>query len=101
MALASPFFSSLPLQQYGLEFIHPPFAAAHPFDDGRAAVLETSIEQTADRLGADRDRYRSLMGPLVGTGHFLPMQYLIREACPPIPLPWLDLSYTPYPRPSI
>ncbi len=66
MALASPFFSSLPLRQYGLEFIHSPFAVAHPFDDGRAAVLETSIVQTADRLGTDRDRYRSLMGPLVG-----------------------------------
>src|SRR6187399_2628899 len=53
MAAASPFFSSLPLHQYGLEYLYPTFAAAHPFDDGTAAVLEKSVESTARLLGED------------------------------------------------
>jgi phytoene dehydrogenase-like protein len=65
MALASPFFSSVPLQNHGLEFIYPPFAAAHPLDNGRVAILEASIHKTAGQLGSDRDRYLKLMGPLV------------------------------------
>jgi len=36
MAVASPFFKSLPLQDHGLEYIHPTLPAAHPFDNGRA-----------------------------------------------------------------
>jgi phytoene dehydrogenase-like protein len=38
MAVASPFFGSLPLEQFGLQLIHPDIPAAHPFDDGTAAV---------------------------------------------------------------
>src|SRR6202521_1351525 len=34
MAAGSPFFSSLPLQDYGLKWINSPAALAHPFDDG-------------------------------------------------------------------
>src|SRR5712664_3546099 len=36
MAANSPFFSRLPLEEHGLEYIYPPVAAAHPFDDGTA-----------------------------------------------------------------
>src|SRR5258706_13219574 len=32
LAVGSPFFKTLPLQQHGLEFIYPTIAAAHPFD---------------------------------------------------------------------
>src|ERR1700761_8342488 len=38
LAAASPFFEKLPLAGHGLEYIYPPIAAAHPFDDGTAAV---------------------------------------------------------------
>src|ERR1700712_5911969 len=34
MAAASPFFKTLPLEQFGLEYIYPEIAAAHPFDNG-------------------------------------------------------------------
>ena len=64
LAVASPFFRSLPLQQHGLEFIAPPIPAAHPFDDGQAAVLLRSLEQTADHLGNDKNAYLRLLGPL-------------------------------------
>src|SRR4051812_29146676 len=53
MAVGSPFFKQLPLHNYGLEFIYPGIAAAHPFDDGTAAALHTSLEETASSLGKD------------------------------------------------
>lgn len=65
LAVGSPFFKILPLQHHGLEFIYPPVAAAHPFDDGTAAALYPSIEQTAQRLGQDRDTYLELVKPVV------------------------------------
>ncbi len=64
MAVASPFFKTLPLQNFGLEFINPPYAAAHPFDDGRVAVLHPSLLQTAAALGWDAKAYQKLMMPL-------------------------------------
>ncbi|HEX8022825.1 NAD(P)/FAD-dependent oxidoreductase, partial [Mucilaginibacter sp.] len=65
LAAGSPFFETLPLEQFGLEYIYPEVAAAHPFDNGTAAVLKKSIIETADFLGADRDAYIKLMAHLV------------------------------------
>jgi phytoene dehydrogenase-like protein len=65
LAAASPFFRTLPLQQYGLEWVYPNFPAAHPFDDGSAAVLHTSLDETAAHLGKDDAIYRQLMTPTV------------------------------------
>lgn len=65
MAMASPFFSSLPLQEHGLEFIQPVLPAAHPLDGGRAVVLSRSLEETAEALGEDKQAYLRLIGPLV------------------------------------
>ncbi|RPI22807.1 MAG: NAD(P)/FAD-dependent oxidoreductase [Chloroflexota bacterium] len=59
--LGSPFFRRLPLDKYGLEWIHPSAPLAHPFDDGEAVLLERSVEATASRLGADERAYRNLM----------------------------------------
>ena len=64
LGYASPFFRSLPLEEHGLEWIHPPTLLAHPFDDGTAAVLERSIEATAATLGPDAGTYRRLMEPV-------------------------------------
>src|SRR6476620_3936735 len=60
MALGSPFLRELPLAEHGLELIHPPSPLAHPFDDGTAAILERSVEATAEGLGADAESYRRL-----------------------------------------
>jgi phytoene dehydrogenase-like protein len=65
LAAASPYFETLPLAQHGLEYIYPEIAAAHPFDDGTAAVLLHSVEETAKLLGADEQAYLSLMKPVV------------------------------------
>lgn len=65
LGYGSPFYQTLGLERYGLEWIFPPAALAHPFDDGPAAVMYPSVDDTADTLGADGDNYRKLMGPLV------------------------------------
>jgi phytoene dehydrogenase-like protein len=63
LGYASPFFRTLPLEEHGLEWIHPPAPLAHPFDDGSAAVLERSVEATAAALGPDARAYeRSMRG---------------------------------------
>jgi phytoene dehydrogenase-like protein len=67
LAAASPFFETLPLAQFGLEYIFPDVAAAHPFDDGTAAILKHSITETAALLGADNDAYLKLIQPLVNS----------------------------------
>ncbi|UTA70004.1 NAD(P)/FAD-dependent oxidoreductase [Emticicia sp. 21SJ11W-3] len=64
MALASPFFRSLPLADFGLEFIQPPVAAAHPFDGGSAALLHRSVVETASAFGIDEKAYLKLIQPL-------------------------------------
>jgi len=65
LGFASPFFSVLPLQEHGLEWVASPIAAAHPFDNGGAAILVRPVEDTACRLGADATAYHRLMDPLV------------------------------------
>ena len=47
----SPFFRTLSLEKFGLEWIQPPAPLAHPLDGGRAIVMERSIDATAEGLG--------------------------------------------------
>jgi phytoene dehydrogenase-like protein len=65
LALTSPFFTSLPLDRFGLEWIHPPAPLAHPLDDGSAAMLERSLDATASGLGEGGDRWVRLHEPFV------------------------------------
>lgn len=65
MAATSPFLSTLPLEKYGLKYLYPTIEAAHPFDNGSAAVLKRSIDETAGLLGDDEDAYRRLIQPVV------------------------------------
>jgi phytoene dehydrogenase-like protein len=71
LAVVSPFFKALPLEQHGLEFIYPDISVAHPFDDGSAAALYGSIEKTAANLGEDKLSYQKLMEPLVRDWHLI------------------------------
>src|ERR1700679_1833779 len=63
MAVASPFFSTLPLQQYGLEWIQPSAPLAHPLDDGTAVILERDLTAAEAAFGEDGKRWRRLFGP--------------------------------------
>src|ERR1051325_7038920 len=44
LAAGSPFFETLPLERFGLEWIQPEIALAHPLDDGSAAALRRSVD---------------------------------------------------------
>ena len=62
MALASPFFSSLPLD---VEWKQPPVPFAHPLDDGTAVLLHRDLGQMAAELGEDGTAWRNLFEPIV------------------------------------
>src|ERR1700750_265320 len=65
LAVASPFFETLPLADYGLEYLYPEVSAAHPLDHGNAAILKGSVTETAELLGMDKEAYIKLMQPVV------------------------------------
>ena len=84
LAVGSPFFRTLPLENYGLRWIEPEFAVAHPLEGGRAAVLRRghgvsasqSVAQTAEGLGADRGAYQRLMTSLAADWEVLAREFL-------------------------
>jgi phytoene dehydrogenase-like protein len=65
LGAGSPFFRALPLERYGLEWIVPPAALAHPLADG-AALLDPSFDALAATLGKrDATAWRRLFAPFV------------------------------------
>ncbi|MFN7115863.1 MAG: phytoene desaturase family protein [Saprospiraceae bacterium] len=86
LAMASPFFKALPLQDFGLEFIQPPIAAAHPFDNGMAAVLTQSLQETAQLLQKDENNYINLLKPLTKNWEILLPDLLAPLGIPKNPL---------------
>jgi phytoene dehydrogenase-like protein len=64
LAAGSPFFSTLPLNEHGLEWIHGGAPLAHPLDDGSAVVLEHDLGDAERALGADGKAWRRLMQPM-------------------------------------
>ena len=65
LAVASPFFATLGLERHGLAWVHPDAPLAHVLEDGRAVLLERSLEATARGLGRDGDAWRRLLAPFV------------------------------------
>lgn len=65
LGAGSPFFSSLPLQTHGLDWIHSPAPLAHPLDDGTAVILERSLEDAVMSLGQDGTAWSRLVQPFV------------------------------------
>jgi phytoene dehydrogenase-like protein len=78
--IGSPYLRTLPLDRYGLEWVHPEVACAHPLDGGGAALLHRDLGETVAGLGRDGAMWRrlfaapardfdalaaSLLGPLV------------------------------------
>jgi len=82
LGVGSPFFRSLPLDNYGLEWIQPPVPLAHPLDDGRVVVLERSVEATGQALGPDASAYCKLMAPFVDD-----WDKLAEDMLGPLPIP--------------
>ncbi|MGB1656820.1 MAG: phytoene desaturase family protein [Longimicrobiales bacterium] len=65
LGVGSPFFSSLPLESFGLEWVHPETPLAHPLPDGTTAILERDLHQTSSLLGDDGRTWTRMFGPFV------------------------------------
>jgi phytoene dehydrogenase-like protein len=76
LAAGSPFFRTLPLERFGLEWIQPQIPLAHPLDNGSAARLYKDVDSTADSLGIDASAYRRLMKPLAHRWQALANEFL-------------------------
>ncbi|HUY80125.1 MAG TPA: NAD(P)/FAD-dependent oxidoreductase [Acidobacteriaceae bacterium] len=63
LAIGSPFFSTLPLDQHGLQWIHSPSVLAHPLDNGTATLIRRDFDYTARFLFEDGSRWRSIFEP--------------------------------------
>jgi phytoene dehydrogenase-like protein len=88
MAVGSPFFASLPLAQYGLQWIQPDAPLAHPLDDGTAVILEREFDEMERQLGDDGKAWRRLMQAFADNWDRLAPQIL--RPTPPFPrTPWL------------
>jgi phytoene dehydrogenase-like protein len=82
LGVASPFFRALPLAEHDLEWIEPPAALAHPFDDGTAVVLERAQDAAVPGLGDDEARWRRLFAPLARDA-----ESLLEDVLAPLHLP--------------
>ena len=82
LGVASPFFRSLPLEKYGLKWIFPPVAVAHPLDDGSAGFITASLEETTKNLDGDGRAYQRLIAPLLRN-----WELILPELLGPLPLP--------------
>ena len=81
LAIGSPFFSSLPLQTHGLDWVHSSAPLAHPLDDGTAVILERSLNDAQRSLGVDGKAWADLLRPFVDSwSEFIP------EALRPVPM---------------
>lgn len=82
IGVSSPFFTSIPLARYGLEWVFSPVETVHPLEDGRSVLLHRSVERTAAGLGGDGAAYRRVFNPLVKN-----FQKIIQDLLGPFPLP--------------
>ncbi len=63
-AVGSPFLSTLPLADHGVQWVQTDVAFTHPLDQGRVGVAHRSLTKTVEQLHSDGERYRRLVGPI-------------------------------------
>jgi phytoene dehydrogenase-like protein len=84
VAAASPAFRDLPLDRYGLQWVTPEVAMAHPFGDGSAIALHRDVAATAASLEAAApgagSAWHSLVSPLLAR-----REALVQTALSPLP----------------
>jgi phytoene dehydrogenase-like protein len=76
LAAGSPFFKTLLLERFGLDWIQPEIPLAHPLDDGSAAALHRDVDLTAGLFDDDARSYRNLMAPLARDWQTLSAEFL-------------------------
>lgn len=70
-AAGSPYLSSLGLEKFGLEWVHPDLPYAHPLANGEAVFVSRSLDKTVEHLTVDGKNYRQLFGEFVENWKFL------------------------------
>lgn len=101
LGVASPFFRSVPMQEFGVEWLTPEVSAAHPLDGGKGTAALLSLESTIALLGEDGNAYRMLLEPalkqwqeilpdLLAPLHFpeKPLEYMRTGAIGLLPATW-------------
>lgn len=78
----SPYFKTLPLTDFGLEWIHPEISVAHPLENEPAAMLYQSIEKTSAELGLDDENWKNSFSYFVEHG-----ENLLRDGMGPLQFP--------------
>lgn len=85
-AVASPVLADLQLERFGLRWVHPEHAMAHPLPGGRAAVLSRDLGRTRaslDALGAgDGARWQALVEPYLD--HWDALRATMLTGFPPV-----------------
>ena len=73
LARIAPPLRAMPLERFGLDWCEPPIALAHPLDDGSAALLARSIDETTQSFEDDDDAraYAAELAPFVGASEAL------------------------------
>ncbi len=83
LGIGSPFFRTLPLDHYGLQWTQPELPLAHPLEDGAVATLQRDPQAMTDGLGPDQQAWRELFSPFVARWEALAWEFLQ----PPLHLP--------------
>jgi phytoene dehydrogenase-like protein len=83
---ASWVFERMPLERYGLRWVHPRACLAHPLADGSAVALYRELERTAASIDAvhagDGERWREFAAPFVR--HFDALRDTMLSSFPPL-----------------
>jgi phytoene dehydrogenase-like protein len=94
MGAGSPFFSSLPLAEFGLQWVHGTSPLAHPLDDGTAVTLEHSLRDQEAQLGEDGVAWRELMEPIATQW----LDFIVDAMGPPTRIPRRPLLMASFAR---
>ncbi len=86
MAAGSPFFSKLDLKKFGLRWIFPEIALAHPFDNGDAAAIGNPFEPNLEQFGQDGKAIRGLLEDMVNSWPEISKEILAPPHMPNRPL---------------
>lgn len=65
MGVLSSAFREIELEKFGLQWVQAPVPLAHPLAGGHAALLHSSIDETANALGRDADKWQKLFVPFL------------------------------------
>ncbi len=92
LAAGSPFFNTLPLEKFGLNYIYPSVSLAHPLESGETAILTRSLSVTAGLLNEDQQHYTKLISPLVRNWNHLAPEFLDELHIPKHPFSFIQFG---------